>query len=168
MFKRKKPLDFYSQLRRLIWPVKGWERNFTYYWKRIVRIPDSPHSIAMGFSIGVFVAFTPFLGFHTILSIFIAWVLGANIISSLIGTFLGNPITYPLMWTFSYALGSFFFNAQSINYEKIEFSNFMEIDFFISFFLGSSILGFLFAISGYFLIKYSLIMFKKNRINKGK
>ena len=71
MFKRKKPLDLFSQLRRLIWPVKGWERNFTYYWKRIVRIPDSPHSIAMGFSIGVFVAFTPFLGFHTILSIFI-------------------------------------------------------------------------------------------------
>jgi len=164
MFKRKKPLGSLNQLKIIFWPEKGFKRNFLYYWKRLVRIPESSHSIALGFSVGVFIAFSPFLGLHTILCIFISWIFGVNILSSIIGTFSGNPLTYPLMWASSIGLGDFILGRQKLTYEKIQLSDFFEVDFFMSFFLGSLILGFLFAVICYFLIKYFIIIYKVNRI----
>ena len=80
------------------------------------------------------------------------------------GTFLGNPLTYPLMWASSIGLGDFILGRQKLTYEKIQLSDFFGIDFFMSFFLGSLILGFLFALICYFLIKYFFIIYKANRI----
>ena len=59
MFKRKKPLGLINQFKNILWPENGFKRFFLYYWKRLIRIPESPHSISMGFSIGVFIAFSP-------------------------------------------------------------------------------------------------------------
>ena len=142
MFKRKKPLGLLNQLKIIFWPEKGFKRNFLYYWKILVRIPESSHSISMGFSVGVFIAFSPFLGLHTILCIFISWVFGVNILSSIIGTFLGNPLTYPLMWASSIGLGDFILGRQKLTYEKIQLSDFFGIDFFYVFFLRKSYFGF--------------------------
>ena len=165
MFKRKKPLGLINQFKITIWPEKGFERNFLYYWKRLIRIPESPHSISMGFSVGVFIAFSPFIGLHIILCIFISWAFRVNILSSIIGTFSGNPLTYPIMWASSIGLGDFILRRQKFTYEKIELSDFFGVDFFISFFVGSLILGFLFAIICYFFIKYFIIIYKSNNIN---
>ena len=168
MFKRKKPLDFFTQIAKLIWPEKGWKRNFLYYWKRLTRIPDSPHSISLGFSIGVFFAFSPFLGLHTVLSIFFSWVFRANILSSIIGTFTGNPITYPLMWAFAIGIGGFLSENIDSDYERIGLFNIFETDFLASFLIGSLILGLLFGVSSYFIIKYCIVIFKGSRGNIGK
>ena len=54
--------------------------------------------VALGFAIGVFMSFSPFLGFHLVLSGLFAWLLRVNIAASMLGNFLGNPVTYPLMW----------------------------------------------------------------------
>ena len=168
MFKRKKPLDFFAQLKKSIWPEKSWKRNFLYYWKRLIRIPDSPHSIALGFSVGVFFAFSPFLGLHTILCILFSWAFRANIISSIIGTFIGNPITYPLMWASSIGIGGFLIGEKNSDYGKIDLSNIFGTDFLVSFFIGSLILGFLFGVSSYFIIKYCILVFKSSREKIGK
>ena len=69
MFKRKKPLGLINQFKNILWPENGFKRFFLYYWKRLIRIPESPHSISLGFSIGVFIAFSPFIGLHTVLSL---------------------------------------------------------------------------------------------------
>ena len=78
-----------------------------------------------------------------VLSIFISWAFRVNILSSIIGTFSGNPLTYPIMWASSIGLGDFIFGRQKLAYEKIELSDFFGVDFFMSFFVGSIILGFL-------------------------
>ena len=168
MFKRKKPLDFFTQIAKLIWPEKGWKRNFLYYWKRLTRIPDSPHSISLGFSIGVFFAFSPLLGLHAVLSIFFSWVFRANILSSIIGTFIGNPITYPLMWASSIGIGGFLSGNIDTDYDRIELSNIFGADFLASFLIGSLILGLLFGIGSYFIIKHSIFIFKGSRGSIGK
>ena len=164
MFKRKKPLGLINQFKNILWPENGFKRFFLYYWKRLIRIPESPHSISMGFSIGVFIAFSPFIGLHTVLSIFISWAFRVNILSSIIGTFSGKPLTYPIMWASSIGLGDFIFGRQKLAYEKIELSDFFGVDFFMSFFVGSIILGFLFAIIFYFFIKHFIIIYKSNFI----
>ena len=75
---------------------------------KLIRISDTPHSISLGFSIGVFASFNPFLGVHIIIAIFISWLLKANYFSSILGTFIGTPLTYPFIWIASLYVGNVF------------------------------------------------------------
>ena len=39
---------------------------------KLIKISDTPHSISLGFSIGVFVSFTPLIGIHIIIALAIS------------------------------------------------------------------------------------------------
>ncbi len=70
-----------------------------------MRLPGSDHSIAAGFACGSAISFTPFIGFHFILSGLFAWAIGGNVVAALIGTVVGNPWTFPFIWMAVYKLG---------------------------------------------------------------
>ena len=55
------------------------------------------------------VSFSPFIGFHFLLAILFAYLLRGNLIAALIGTFVGNPFTFPFIWIFIYKVGNIFF-----------------------------------------------------------
>jgi uncharacterized protein (DUF2062 family) len=76
-----------------------------YFAKRILRLSASPHAIALGFAAGVLVSWTPFVGFHFLMSAFLAFVFGGNLVASAFGTLVGNPVTFPFMWWLAYVLG---------------------------------------------------------------
>ena len=105
MFKRRIQLHFGLRLRNLIWPHIGWRRSAMYLWHRLARLPGTPYSIAAGLACGVAVSCTPFVGFHVLLSVAIAWIIGANVIASVIGTAAGNPWTFPIIWLWIHELG---------------------------------------------------------------
>lgn len=107
MFKRKTPLSYWEWFVEGIFPRSGWRRVLYYVRHRLQRLPDSPHRIALGFSLGVFVCFTPVFGLHIILAIVLSLILRANVMAAIIGTFFGNPVTFPLIAGFSYRLGWF-------------------------------------------------------------
>ncbi|WES31334.1 DUF2062 domain-containing protein [Varunaivibrio sulfuroxidans] len=71
----------------------------------MARIPGSAHSIAAGFACGAAVSFTPFVGLHFVLSALLAYLLRVNILSSAIGTAVGNPWTFPFIWIWILNLG---------------------------------------------------------------
>jgi len=76
--------------------------------RRLLAIDDPPERTALAFSIGVFIAFSPFLGLHTILATLIAFVFGFNKIAIYTGTFLNNPpLTLVPIIIASYAVGAF-------------------------------------------------------------
>ena len=97
IFKRRERPSPYSRVREVLAPRKGWWRGFDYVHKRMRRLPDSPHRIALGFACGAFASFTPFFGLHFILAAFLAWVVRGNIVSALLGTAVGNPVTFPFI-----------------------------------------------------------------------
>ena len=161
MFKRKNPLNIYSKIRIYFWPEKGFLRNFSYFWKRLIRIPDTSYSISMGFSIGFFIAFTPFFGLHFIISAIISWLLKVNIFSSIIGNFFGSFISYPLM-----AFGIFFISNENnadgwFNY----FVYFVKTT--LPIFSGILIIGLVLSFICYFLVNYVIEVFK-NKLIRGK
>jgi hypothetical protein len=80
---------------------------------RLWRIPASSHSIALGCAAGVFAIFTPFLGFQMMLAAFLAWVLRGNVFASAVGTFAGNPLTYPVIWLSTFAVGNLFLGGSA-------------------------------------------------------
>ncbi|MEM9011499.1 MAG: DUF2062 domain-containing protein [Pseudomonadota bacterium] len=105
IFKRRNPLTIWQRLRALVYPQGGWRRGFEYLGHRVRRLPDTPHRVALGLACGVFVSFSPFFGVHFFYAMLIAWLLGGNMVASLIGTFVGNPLTFPLIAWSSLGIG---------------------------------------------------------------
>jgi uncharacterized protein (DUF2062 family) len=76
--------------------------------RRLLAIDDPPERTALAFSIGVFIAFSPFLGLHTIMATVIAFLFRFNKVAIYTGTFLNNPFfTLVPIIIASYAIGAF-------------------------------------------------------------
>jgi uncharacterized protein len=105
VFKRRQKPDVLTRVRESVYPRRGWRRAIEYLGHRVRRLPDTPEKIALGFSCGVFVSFTPFFGTHFLLAALLAWLLRGNIVASLIGTAVGNPLTFPAIAWISMSLG---------------------------------------------------------------
>ena len=105
MFRRRNKVQAFNRLRSMLWPQIGWRRTGKYVFHRLMRLPGTAHSVAAGFACGVALSFTPFVGFHFALAALLAWIIGANVIASAIGTIIGNPWTFPIIWLAIYRLG---------------------------------------------------------------
>ena len=106
LFRRRKPPSLYERLRVGVWPRRSWARSLRYFLLRLRRLSESPYSIAMGFACGVFAIATPFLGLQMVLAAIAAWALRGSVLASAIGSFAGNPITYPIIWISTYQIGN--------------------------------------------------------------
>jgi len=105
VFKRREKRSLWIALREAFWPRGGWARALQYIKHRVNRLPDPPHRIARGIFAGIFISFTPFFGLHLGAAAALAWLFGGNIIASLIGTLVGNPLTFPFIALISLKLG---------------------------------------------------------------
>ncbi len=108
LFKRRKQLSPVERLRNAIWPARSFERSFRYMILRLWRIKATPHSIALGCAAGVFAIFTPFLGCQMLLAAFLALLFRGSVMASAVGTCAGNPLTYPIIWGSTFAVGNLF------------------------------------------------------------
>lgn len=106
LFRRRNKKPIPAIIRDFLWPSSGWGRSLAYLRHRVGRISGSPHNIALGMACGAAISFTPFLGTHLALAALIAWLLGGSIVASAVGTLVGNPWTFPLIWISDYRLGS--------------------------------------------------------------
>lgn len=76
--------------------------------RRLLAIDDPPERTALAFSIGVFIAFSPFLGLHTIMATALAFLFRFNKVAIYTGTFVNNPfLTLVPIILASYAIGAF-------------------------------------------------------------
>ncbi|WP_339778898.1 DUF2062 domain-containing protein [uncultured Thalassospira sp.] len=105
MFQRRIKPSSFERIRSFLWPRAGWRRSSRYFAHRVARLPGTPYSIAAGFAIGAAVSFTPFIGFHFVLSALLSFILRANLVASLLGTIVGNPWTFPFIWLWLYHSG---------------------------------------------------------------
>lgn len=115
MFRRRVELHPIQRLRELLWPRAGWKRTIQYGWRRVWRLSGTPHAIALGTAAGAFASCTPFVGFHFIIGFVIAWIVRGNLIASAFGTFLGNPLTFPVIWLTTYDLGVWMVGRGSVS-----------------------------------------------------
>jgi uncharacterized protein len=106
LFKRRDSESMAERLRVHLWPRRSWARSSRYIAYRLRRLKATPHAIALGFAVGAFWAVTPFFGVHVALAVAIAWFLGGSMVAAILGTFLGNPLTYPLFWYTTYEMGT--------------------------------------------------------------
>jgi len=105
VFKRRDRRSWFAILRHSVYPRTGWRRAVEYIGHRLKRLPDTPHKIALGFACGVFVSFSPLFGLHFIYAGICAAIIRGNILAAFLGTFVGNPLTFPLIATVSLQFG---------------------------------------------------------------
>ncbi|MDZ7824338.1 MAG: DUF2062 domain-containing protein [Ahrensia sp.] len=105
LFSRRNNDSFWTRMRVYFWPRRNHSRSTRYMWKRVLRIRASPHAIGLGFSAGAFASFTPFMGFHFLLSFALAWITRSSFIAAGLGTAVGNPLTFPLIWASTLSFG---------------------------------------------------------------
>ena len=76
--------------------------------RRLLALDDPPERTALAFSVGIFIAFSPFLGLHTLMATLIAFWFRFNKIAIYTGTFVNNPFfTLVPIIVASYAVGAF-------------------------------------------------------------
>jgi uncharacterized protein (DUF2062 family) len=76
--------------------------------RRLLAIDDPPERTALAFAIGVFIAFSPFLGLHTIIATVLAVIFRFNKVAIYTGTFVNNPfLTLVPIIVASFAIGAF-------------------------------------------------------------
>ncbi len=113
LFKRRESESMAEKLRVHLWPRRSFVRSYRYVGHRLRRLKASPHAIALGFAIGAFSAVPPFFGVHIALAVAVAWFLGGSMVAAILGTFMGNPLTYPLFWYSTYEMGTLMLGGES-------------------------------------------------------
>ena len=146
-------------------------RFFSYYKLKLARLPASSYAISAGFACGSMVSFTPLLGFHFVLAVVFSYLLRANYIAALIGTIVGNPISFPFIWGLIYKVGVFVVDrsdnnlSPNINFEIIIKQTY---DIFIPMLVGGAVLAIPVWLLTYFITYSFVSSFKKARIKKQK
>lgn len=170
LFRRRNPLGFGERLRQAVWPTSSWKRSASYYVKRVLRLSASPHAIAAGFAAGVFASFTPFLGFHFIISFIVAFLIGGNILAAAFGTAVGNPLTFPAIWISSYNIGSLVLGMEPGRppHHDIVFSLTKQpfdaiLPLLQTLLVGGIPLGFVFGLAAYGIIWWSVVTYQRAR-----
>ncbi len=75
-------------------------------YERFLKIRGTPHEIAFGFAIGLFVGMSPTMGVQMPIAIFIAALLKCNKVSAAAGVWISNPFTAPVLYGMTYFIGA--------------------------------------------------------------
>ena len=82
--------------------LRLWQTTY----ERFVRIRGEPREIAVGFALGIFIGMSPFLGLQMALAVFFAALFKWNKISSMLGCWISNPLTMPIIYPVTYLVGA--------------------------------------------------------------
>ncbi len=131
----------------------------------LLKLNNTPHDIALGVSVGVFIAILPIYGFHTLVMIIAAILIRrANKIAIFLGTNISLPPTLPFITWVGYDIGRAVLNR---GYAPLSWSDFRYMSFqkfirlYPPLFLGSIILGIICAVVFYILTLIVLKILKK-------
>lgn len=72
----------------------------------LLHINDTPERTAGAFALGVFIGFSPFLGFHTLMAILLAFLLNLNRVAVLLGVYSNLPWIIAGYYAFTTMLGA--------------------------------------------------------------
>lgn len=93
--------------------MKFVSERFEHYFKRakdfcvykVLHADDPPHRLALGIAIGMFVTFTPLIGFQMLISVFLAWLFRANKLVGVPLVWISNPFTAVPIYYGCFAVG---------------------------------------------------------------
>lgn len=135
--------------------------------RSITKLDDPPHKIALACAIGIFIAFSPWLGFHIITCIFFAWLFRVSKFVVVTASFVNNPWTVVPMYAFCIWLGIKITGEVSvvphIAWNELTITTvFMILKPFIwSYLTGTLIVGTIAGVISYLLFYWAVVHYRK-------
>jgi len=138
---------------RVLSPVKSIKK----YLRTLVTIHSSSRAIAAGTALGVYIGFTPFVGFQTVLGVVLATIFGCNRLSAAIGVNLHTPVLWmwPGVFALEYTIGQWMLGSHSFppfDMATLTWKSTFEVG--LPIFLGSFVVGIPVALGMYFLLHH--------------
>lgn len=129
-------------------------RSFRALLRHALHLQESPQRTAMAFALGVFIAFSPAYGLHTVMVMLCAWLFGLNFLALLAGALINNPWTIvPILgatyWTGALLLGRT--DVPAFNWQDLSVSGLYDqiIPYAAPFVIGGLVLGVIGALVSY-------------------
>lgn len=122
--------------------------------KRLLHLQDPPHRTALAFAAGVFIAFSPFLGLHTLIAIAVAFAFRLNRVAVLAGAWINAWALAPC-YAFGTFIGALMLGVDTGDLQAIDWSQGIEAltstlgTLFWPIMLGNTILGAVVAVPAY-------------------
>jgi uncharacterized protein len=88
-----------------MWRGIGFLRQTKLMFVRFARLRGLPEEIAKGFALGIFIGMTPTFGLQMLIAIFFAYLLKENRLAAIVGVWVTNPVTAPVIYAIEYELG---------------------------------------------------------------
>jgi hypothetical protein len=158
--------------------MKRIERFFIY---NVLHVKDTPHRIALGAALGMFVAWTPTMGFQMLLVVVLAMIFRANKVVGLPFVWISNPVTAGPIYGLAFLLGKVMLGG---NYHSPDFGPALAaqgawwgermangilawwkvtMEVFLPLWLGGAVLGIIAGAATYFLIRYAVVTYQAHR-----
>ncbi len=134
----------------------AWKHNWRDFVAKAKTLQGDPHYVAMGMAIGVFVSITPTIPFHTVIAIFLAFILRGSKPAAAIGVWFCNPVTVPVFYLASYKAGMLILGRSApfdVKYESITELAKLGLDVTVAMTMGGVILGIIPGIAAYFITR---------------
>ena len=84
----------------------------------LIRLRGSPKAVSLGVAIGVFISFTPTIGFQIVLAAFFSTIFNASRPAAIACVWITNPLTMLFIYGFTYRMGNFFWGGNSLTKVK--------------------------------------------------
>lgn len=155
-------------------------RTGKYYFLKLLRLRGTPHSIALGAAIGIFIGITPTIPFHTITILVLTLMTRTSFLAGFISSVLVcNPLTYVPQYFLSLVIGNIL-TPYHLSWDRIK----QVLDVVLSdaalqtrittllslgyeavtvMLVGGFVLALPFAIASYYLFHSLVISFRKKR-----
>ncbi|WP_051261568.1 DUF2062 domain-containing protein [Desulfovibrio inopinatus] len=121
------------------------KRTIRYFYLRLLRIKTTPHSLALGLAVGVFVGFLPTLPIQSIWAVGLCFLIGGSKLAAMLGTWVSNPITFVPMLVLNAHIGDMLLPGLNVSpsFADINVHNMfsMGLDLITSMFVGGLALG---------------------------
>lgn len=132
----------------------------------LLHLQDTPHRVALAFGVGLWIAFFPVLGVHTLMALGIAFGFRLSRVAILAGTYVNNPWTLAPLYVAGTALGCALLGVPTEglgairwDLEGVEFYEALLRNlrpYLLPFVLGNTVAGVAAGIAGYSLLRRAL------------
>ncbi len=161
-------------------PVKMLMRRLKgFFIYRVLHVDDTPHRIALGVAIGIFVTWTPTQGFQMMITLALSWLLKANKLVGVPFVWISNPVTLGAIYYPNFMLGRWLLGA---HYEAPKFRHILMVsgdswirtwilrvqawwsatyNVMAPLWLGSLIIGLALGVATYIAIRWTVVAYRK-------
>lgn len=132
-----------------------------------------PRKLSFSVAVSVFIAFSPFVGLHTVMALIFSWVFALNIgLLLVISNSINNPWTMLPIYATDHVVGDNLLSYLGIDGMQLNPSWLSSINHWLanhtgisgvsvgSFLIGGNILGFILALCVYLVVRWYLLMYR--------